>query len=387
MAPAQAAAVLQHLRDHPDRVPLYSLLGAIWPDIVGRQPQAPQLLLGLSRGLAAVLQLQDTLGGGSPGQRQVPSYVELPPGFSLDAMLHATVSALGLVHWAAGTAMGPAASAGEAAEAVIQVHEAWHAQGAAGHLRRASRLGCGAAMSALASMARAVGSEQLGRLYLDCLLGDGHLLLATSALQSAADALGRIQPGDPLRRLLNGSRDAGEASVQMQAMVLAGGWRRVELLASALGPQIRRLAGFLGDQRLELSGGSPLDSAGDMAWSIIRRLPALAADLAGTGPDWTLQPEWSGHATQRELGAAANDLFEQATAVKTKDVLRMLGRECAQCSTPALEAEHRLQRCGGCQRVSYCGVECQRAHWSRHKQECKAVQAQRQGAQGAAARK
>jgi TPR repeat protein len=29
-------------------------------------------------------------------------------------------------------------------------------------------------------------------------------------------------------------------------------------------------------------------------------------------------------------------------------------------------------RCGGCQTVSYCNADCQRAHWKVHKTTCKA---------------
>jgi hypothetical protein len=36
-------------------------------------------------------------------------------------------------------------------------------------------------------------------------------------------------------------------------------------------------------------------------------------------------------------------------------------------------AIEELKRCGGCRRVSYCSIECQRAHWNAHKPHCKAA--------------
>ena len=39
--------------------------------------------------------------------------------------------------------------------------------------------------------------------------------------------------------------------------------------------------------------------------------------------------------------------------------------------TEACEADLRLERCGACLRVAYCGRKCQAAHWKAgHKSEC-----------------
>lgn len=39
--------------------------------------------------------------------------------------------------------------------------------------------------------------------------------------------------------------------------------------------------------------------------------------------------------------------------------------QCANCGSP-----DAFSRCKQCQRVAYCGTECQREHWSTHKRRC-----------------
>ncbi|KAK0472166.1 hypothetical protein IW261DRAFT_1665844 [Armillaria novae-zelandiae] len=39
---------------------------------------------------------------------------------------------------------------------------------------------------------------------------------------------------------------------------------------------------------------------------------------------------------------------------------------CAACE----KRDMKLQKCGRCKKVSYCGPECQRAHWKKHKPVC-----------------
>ena len=50
---------------------------------------------------------------------------------------------------------------------------------------------------------------------------------------------------------------------------------------------------------------------------------------------------------------------------------------CFSCALPSCMALHaKLKKCGSCQVVSYCSVECQRAHWPDHKEFCKKTHAQ-----------
>jgi hypothetical protein len=44
---------------------------------------------------------------------------------------------------------------------------------------------------------------------------------------------------------------------------------------------------------------------------------------------------------------------------------------CAVCSAPSCKDGGALKKCGRCSQVAYCGVDCQRAHWKTHKNECK----------------
>jgi hypothetical protein len=44
---------------------------------------------------------------------------------------------------------------------------------------------------------------------------------------------------------------------------------------------------------------------------------------------------------------------------------------CAGCGAVPERDVPRFRRCGACNAVAYCGVECQRLHWRRqHKREC-----------------
>ena len=42
-----------------------------------------------------------------------------------------------------------------------------------------------------------------------------------------------------------------------------------------------------------------------------------------------------------------------------------------QCFACKKLSDTRLKRCGNCRVTYYCNVECQRSHWSQHKDECK----------------
>ena len=47
---------------------------------------------------------------------------------------------------------------------------------------------------------------------------------------------------------------------------------------------------------------------------------------------------------------------------------RMNSHRCHQCSR---SEEYELPKCGHCKKASYCSVECQKEHWSKHKIFCK----------------
>ncbi len=51
------------------------------------------------------------------------------------------------------------------------------------------------------------------------------------------------------------------------------------------------------------------------------------------------------------------------------------------CAAPGCGSTNGLRRCGGCGAVRYCSLECSRAHWRAHKDECRRLQAEREAAQ------
>lgn len=57
---------------------------------------------------------------------------------------------------------------------------------------------------------------------------------------------------------------------------------------------------------------------------------------------------------------------------REKGMSHRYGRYCQGCGIPG----KHYKMCGGCGRVYYCTVDCQRAHWSTHRTECKRSEAQ-----------
>ena len=44
---------------------------------------------------------------------------------------------------------------------------------------------------------------------------------------------------------------------------------------------------------------------------------------------------------------------------------------CASCGRAANNGDIKLKTCTACKSVQYCGIKCQREHWSKHKMACK----------------
>ena len=57
----------------------------------------------------------------------------------------------------------------------------------------------------------------------------------------------------------------------------------------------------------------------------------------------------------------------------------MSARTCANCDASA------NKKCGGCGKVAYCAVACQKAHWAQHKACCRKEQGAREAASEATA--
>ena len=55
---------------------------------------------------------------------------------------------------------------------------------------------------------------------------------------------------------------------------------------------------------------------------------------------------------------------------KINDKVPLLINCCASCKS-FVGPEKKLKRCSGCEKVYYCGIDCQKADWAKHKLECK----------------
>ena len=378
MAPAQVAQVLQELRSHPDRIPLYALLPSCSiRTSPGDQPQ--QLLLPdglleqLPRGLRATLAL-------------IRSYEASGRAldFASDAMLKTTCECL--MNASVAVEVGGVRAEGRAgAPAVLssqQLWRAWQAQGVASDLRDASSLGCCDAARCLGTMGRQLGSQAVARQHLDCLLDHGHmrvLVSRTLQLKELADMLDR--PGQ--LDLAGKAHIIMSSSINLQSIVVAGGWRREELLASEEGRQLRRLAAHVGDGRLEQQGSAGgWEPDASMCAGSFRRVLALAAQLASGGPDWRLQELQHGsdeRLTEQQAADSLERVLQLAAVLQRKRNDKAYGRECACCGRVGVQVDAGLKRCSACQSVFYCSPGCQARDWVRHKPECKALRAKQGG--------
>ena len=63
---------------------------------------------------------------------------------------------------------------------------------------------------------------------------------------------------------------------------------------------------------------------------------------------------------QKELKEIPHDNHDES---KTNDDIK----QCSYCN----EKKDKLLRCGGCKKVYYCSIDCQRPHWKKHKKICR----------------
>ncbi|KAJ3904001.1 hypothetical protein F5879DRAFT_802552 [Lentinula edodes] len=73
-----------------------------------------------------------------------------------------------------------------------------------------------------------------------------------------------------------------------------------------------------------------------------------------------------------ELTAWLNDMslkkFTCSSATPKVNVKDLWYKQCSWCRNPSAV----LRKCSGCESARYCDSQCQKAHWSNHKKECKA---------------
>ena len=79
---------------------------------------------------------------------------------------------------------------------------------------------------------------------------------------------------------------------------------------------------------------------------------------------------------QKERGLLTHDEKSAVREPATGSSVNLTGTSCAQCNVDGITGSNlKLMRCGGCQSVWYCCVECQKEHWPKHKKFCKARRA------------
>jgi ankyrin repeat protein len=67
------------------------------------------------------------------------------------------------------------------------------------------------------------------------------------------------------------------------------------------------------------------------------------------------------------------------------ETIRELRRVCGACGTTPDKNKGKFNKCGACQAMYYCSVECQRVDWPKHKGECEQMKATAEKATKAAA--
>ncbi|PRW56003.1 hypothetical protein C2E21_5170 isoform B [Chlorella sorokiniana] len=130
-----------------------------------------------------------------------------------------------------------------------------------------------------------------------------------------------------------------------------------------LGPGI---LGFSADGKIATWGGAGGGGAGAPPAAVESggRSGAAAAAMSSGSSDVPDFSSW-------RVGDLRQYLHERG--VSTAGVVER-SKRCAVCGKAA-EPGRKLKRCGGCQKVRYCGAECQRRHWAGgHSKECRRLQ-------------
>lgn len=266
----------------------------------------------------------------------------------------------------------------------------WLEQGLAGELREASSLGCASAVDFLVSMgtrSRKAMQNVDGRVlaaYVDCVVGHGGVHTYTQELcADLAQMADMLQRPGPLPEVKSSAVYTMNECVGVMA---ATEHRRAELLAGAVGQQLRRLARHLGDARLDVDPAEAKSAPGMLLRALVRDAAVLVGVLdAGEADVVRVQEGLSmlevmltgGKLEEWEASAAR----ERASLQRAK--VKEYGRSCDGCGRLAAEVQEeggRLQCCTGCSAAWYCSRSCQKEAWKGHRKACLAAQAVAAGA-------
>jgi hypothetical protein len=111
------------------------------------------------------------------------------------------------------------------------------------------------------------------------------------------------------------------------------------------------------------------------AWAVMLRIMSSAAAEAGRR-DYGLQVAQVLQQLGIETGEQFDDLVKRTGTQLQEEVAEKAGKEaavssaCAKCGAQAGAPGVQLRKCSACGKASYCGVQCQRAHWRQHKPRC-----------------
>lgn len=126
------------------------------------------------------------------------------------------------------------------------------------------------------------------------------------------------------------------------------------------------------------------DACPEIPLTLLPERPSMCSCGNGVLPaDFVRLPEWEGVASRHAVRVAVSPLFACPIVedVVDTELLRVQGglqgllrekcRACSATSSDGGKGQGGLLKCTRCKAVAYCGKECQRADWKKHRMECK----------------
>ena len=131
------------------------------------------------------------------------------------------------------------------------------------------------------------------------------------------------------------------------------------------------------------------DACPEIPLTLLPERPFMCSCGNGVLPaDFVRLPEWEGVASRHAVRVAVSPLFACPIVedVVDTELLRVQGglqgllrEKCHACSATSSDGgkgQGGLLKCTRCKAVAYCGKECQRADWKKHRMECKPADTQ-----------